>query len=271
MLDDLGIELLEVRFEVSAVEGVKSALERLDVLLRHRLVLKPAAHPRSHGASDRTLVELQTRAVRLRDPDSGELDRLHHTPRFLQEHIHLLRGEGVVERHGPSCRDGARPHDRVVRRICRRRSSDGTDESGSDHQRRRSDANPSLHQRTPSPCFVPLSESGGVYAARPGPATPKTAVSRSAALHVKQRFPPKQHCPERPLRSTLRTHSACEMAELEEGEGVSVRIRKRLSDAARAFSATAHNRDLRRAQLSYGATWTAEWAFTVALGVVAFR
>src|SRR5262245_17590283 len=37
MLDDLGIELLEVRFEVSAVEGVKSALERLDVLLRHRL------------------------------------------------------------------------------------------------------------------------------------------------------------------------------------------------------------------------------------------
>jgi MFS family permease len=52
---------------------------------------------------------------------------------------------------------------------------------------------------------------------------------------------------------------------------VSVRIRQRLRDAARAFAATARNRDLRRAQLSFGATWTAEWAFTVALGVVAFR
>jgi MFS family permease len=61
------------------------------------------------------------------------------------------------------------------------------------------------------------------------------------------------------------------MAELEEDEGVSVRIRKWLRDAARAFVATARNRDLRRAQLSFGATWTAEWAFTVALGVVAFR
>lgn len=37
--------------------------------------------------------------------------------------------------------------------------------------------------------------------------------------------------------------------------------------AGRAFAATARNRDLRRAQLSFGATWTAEWAFTVALGV----
>ncbi len=49
------------------------------------------------------------------------------------------------------------------------------------------------------------------------------------------------------------------------------RIRKRLRDSARAFSASARNPSLRRAQLSFGATWTAEWAFTVALGVVAFR
>jgi MFS family permease len=49
------------------------------------------------------------------------------------------------------------------------------------------------------------------------------------------------------------------------------RIRERLGDAARAFAASARNRNIRRAQLSFGATWTAEWAFTVALGVVAFR
>src|SRR5690349_1216902 len=31
------------------------------------------------------------------------------------------------------------------------------------------------------------------------------------------------------------------------------------------------NSNLRRAQLAFAATWTGEWAFTVALGVVAFR
>jgi MFS family permease len=49
------------------------------------------------------------------------------------------------------------------------------------------------------------------------------------------------------------------------------RIRERFRDSARAFSASARNPSLRRAQLSFGATWMAEWAFTVALGVVAFR
>jgi MFS family permease len=49
------------------------------------------------------------------------------------------------------------------------------------------------------------------------------------------------------------------------------RMRKRLADSARAFSATARNPSLLRAQLAFGASWTAEWAFTVALGVVAFR
>jgi MFS family permease len=48
------------------------------------------------------------------------------------------------------------------------------------------------------------------------------------------------------------------------------KARNRLRESARAFRATATNRNLRRMQLSFGATWTAEWAFTVALGVVAF-
>ena len=38
-----------------------------------------------------------------------------------------------------------------------------------------------------------------------------------------------------------------------------------------AFVTTARNRDLRRAELSFAAAWTAEWAFTVGLGIVAFR
>lgn len=49
------------------------------------------------------------------------------------------------------------------------------------------------------------------------------------------------------------------------------RVRKRLAESSRAFSATARNPSLLRAQLAFGATWTAEWAFTVALAVVAFR
>jgi MFS family permease len=48
-------------------------------------------------------------------------------------------------------------------------------------------------------------------------------------------------------------------------------IRQRFHESARAFSATARNPSLLRAQLAFGAAWTAEWAFTVALGVVAFR
>jgi MFS family permease len=52
---------------------------------------------------------------------------------------------------------------------------------------------------------------------------------------------------------------------------VSSRMGKRLAESAQAFSATARNTSLLRAQLAFGAAWTAEWAFTVALGVVAFR
>jgi MFS family permease len=50
-----------------------------------------------------------------------------------------------------------------------------------------------------------------------------------------------------------------------------MRMARRVADSARAFSATARNPSLLRAQLAFGAAWTAEWAFTVALGVVAFR
>ncbi len=45
----------------------------------------------------------------------------------------------------------------------------------------------------------------------------------------------------------------------------------RLADAGAAFTSNARNPDLRRAQLSFLGAWTAEWAFTVALGIVAYR
>jgi MFS family permease len=48
-------------------------------------------------------------------------------------------------------------------------------------------------------------------------------------------------------------------------------VRERLAASGRAFSATARNPGLLRAQLAFGAAWTAEAAFTVALSVVAFR
>ncbi len=48
-------------------------------------------------------------------------------------------------------------------------------------------------------------------------------------------------------------------------------LKQRLAEAGRAITANATSRDLRRAQLSFGAAWAAEWAFTVVIGVVAFR
>jgi MFS family permease len=47
--------------------------------------------------------------------------------------------------------------------------------------------------------------------------------------------------------------------------------RGRLKTAAGAFVSNAMNGNLRRAQLSFLGAWTAEWAFTVALGIVAYR
>jgi MFS family permease len=49
------------------------------------------------------------------------------------------------------------------------------------------------------------------------------------------------------------------------------RIRGGVAGAARSFSPSARNPSLLRAQLAFGGVWTAEWAFTVAMAVVAFR
>ena len=49
------------------------------------------------------------------------------------------------------------------------------------------------------------------------------------------------------------------------------RRRSRVRDAVAAFTSNAVNPNLRRAQLSFLGAWTAEWAFTVALGIVAYR
>ena len=48
-------------------------------------------------------------------------------------------------------------------------------------------------------------------------------------------------------------------------------LRSRFKAAADAFVSNAVNANLRRAQLSFLGAWTAEWAFTVALGIVAYR
>jgi MFS family permease len=45
----------------------------------------------------------------------------------------------------------------------------------------------------------------------------------------------------------------------------------RLRAAGAAFTSNARNRNLCLAQLSFLAAWTAEWAFTVGLGIVAYR
>ena len=45
----------------------------------------------------------------------------------------------------------------------------------------------------------------------------------------------------------------------------------RLGTATGAFISNARNPNLRRAQLSFFGAWTAEWAFTVGLGIVAYR
>jgi MFS family permease len=55
------------------------------------------------------------------------------------------------------------------------------------------------------------------------------------------------------------------------GSTVWARVSKWLAESVRAFAVTARKPSLLRAQLAFGAAWTAEWAFTVAIGVVAFR
>ena len=47
--------------------------------------------------------------------------------------------------------------------------------------------------------------------------------------------------------------------------------RNQLAESVRAVSETARNPSLLRAQLAFGASWSGDWAFLVALGVIAFR
>src|SRR5262245_36727874 len=49
------------------------------------------------------------------------------------------------------------------------------------------------------------------------------------------------------------------------------KVRGRFGKAAAAIASNARNPSLRRAQLSFLGAWTAEWAFSVALGIVAYR
>ena len=61
------------------------------------------------------------------------------------------------------------------------------------------------------------------------------------------------------------------MRRLAEERSTDPRARVRLGKAVAAFSSNARNPSLRRAQLSFLGAWTAEWAFTVGLGIVAYR
>jgi MFS family permease len=55
------------------------------------------------------------------------------------------------------------------------------------------------------------------------------------------------------------------------GRGLLGGVLPRLGDSRQAFASVQRNPALRRALLAFGLAWTAEWAFTIALGVVAFR
>lgn len=48
-------------------------------------------------------------------------------------------------------------------------------------------------------------------------------------------------------------------------------LRSRLRGVREAFATNLRSRDLRRAQLAFGAAWSSEWALTVGLAIVAFR
>ena len=61
------------------------------------------------------------------------------------------------------------------------------------------------------------------------------------------------------------------MREQPEGRPPAREVRGRLSRAIAAIGSNARNPNLRRAQLSFLGAWTAEWAFTVGLGIVAYR
>jgi len=54
-------------------------------------------------------------------------------------------------------------------------------------------------------------------------------------------------------------------------DGVGAQARSRLRSIRDAFASSLRSRDLRRAQLAFGAAWTSEWVLTVGLAIVAFR
>src|SRR5215211_2081881 len=49
------------------------------------------------------------------------------------------------------------------------------------------------------------------------------------------------------------------------------RLTRHIRDSSRACALAIRSRNLRRAQLSFGAMWAGEWAVMVTIGVVAFR
>ena len=70
--------------------------------------------------------------------------------------------------------------------------------------------------------------------------------------------------------SLQRTVSCTYAADMPPGR-LRTRLRVRLAAAAAAVASTWRNPDLRRAEMSFAGAWTAEWAFSVGIGVFAFR
>ena len=73
------------------------------------------------------------------------------------------------------------------------------------------------------------------------------------------------------MRSVDHVRASAIAREKVESDSVRRLAEGRLGKAAAAFSSNARNPSLRRAQLSFLGAWTAEWAFTVGLGIVAYR
>src|SRR5262249_61466332 len=136
----------------------------LHVLLRHRpRSIYPGGHPRSHAASARPVIQVEARAVRLvpRDRD-GECASIV----IAERGVTLLKkvGEPVADaeerpiRHRRVVRDQAGSYIVEGGRTCGYRRSHGTNDSSGPRQRRRSDANPSLHLEISfspsSPCLA---------------------------------------------------------------------------------------------------------------------
>src|SRR3954453_7163773 len=71
---------------------------------------------------------------------------------------------------------------------------------------------------------------------------------------------------DRPRHRAHATYSAAMAAAT-----LSARLAARLSAAAAAVVSTWRNADLRRAGARFAGAWTAEWAFSVGIGVFAFR